>query len=66
MLVNIQEAAEILHVSPSHVRRMIACGRFPFYQIGPRIIRLDLDEIRAAVRLQRGKAQTGARAGGSR
>jgi len=64
MLVTIRRAAEILHVSPSHVHRMITCGRFPFYQIGPRIIRLDLEEICAAVRLQRGKTQASARAGG--
>jgi excisionase family DNA binding protein len=50
MLVSIKEAANCLSLSPSHIRKMIAGGRFPSYRMGSRIIRVDPDEIRAATR----------------
>ena len=45
-LVSVKKAASVLNVSPSHVRKMILRGKFPFYRVGNRIIRVDLDEIR--------------------
>jgi excisionase family DNA binding protein len=50
MLVSIQEAAKALKVSDRHVRRMIAEGKYPFYRIGNRAVRLDLEEIKSASR----------------
>ncbi|MGH7825370.1 MAG: excisionase family DNA-binding protein [Candidatus Binatia bacterium] len=50
MLVSIREAAKALSVSDRHVRRMIAEGKFPFYRVGDRAVRLDLDEIKSASR----------------
>ena len=50
MLVSIQEAAKELKVSDRHVRRMIAEGKYPFYRIGDRAVRLDLEEIKSASR----------------
>ena len=48
MLVSVQEAAKALKVSDRHVRRMIAERKYPFYRIGDRAVRLDLDEIKSA------------------
>jgi excisionase family DNA binding protein len=53
MLVSIRETAEALNVSHRHVRRMIDAGRVPFYLVGERAIRLDLDEVKAAIRSRR-------------
>lgn len=47
MLVRINKAAKTLDVSASHIRKMIARGRYPSYRIGNRIIRVDPEEIRA-------------------
>jgi excisionase family DNA binding protein len=50
MLVTIPEVAKELKVSDRHVRRMIAEGKFPFYRIGDRAVRLDLEEIKSTSR----------------
>ena len=55
MLLTIQETAKVLKVTDRHVRRMIATGKYPFYRVGNRAVRLDLDEIKAA---NRGKVNT--------
>jgi excisionase family DNA binding protein len=54
MILQIPELAEELRISPRQVRRMINAGAFPFYKVGKRAIRLDLNEVKAAIRLQRG------------
>ena len=50
-LVSIQEAAQALGVSPDTVRRRIKAGRWPYYPLGPKAIRLDVDEIKSLGRL---------------
>jgi len=50
MLISIQEAAKALKVSDRHIRRMIHEGKYPFYRIGNRAVRLDLEEIKSASR----------------
>jgi excisionase family DNA binding protein len=47
---NQNEAAEYLGVSTRTVRSMIADGRLRGYRNGPRMIRLDLNEIDASMR----------------
>lgn len=47
MLLTIEETAEELKVSDRHVRRMISLHRWPHYRLGPKTIRLDLQEILA-------------------
>lgn len=42
---SIDEAAEHLDVHPRTIRRMIAEGRLTGYRLGPRIIRVDLNEV---------------------
>jgi len=56
MLVSIKTAAVLLELSPSHIRRMIARGRFPFYRMGNRILRVDPDEIKSTNRVSQKKA----------
>ncbi|MDS1115611.1 helix-turn-helix domain-containing protein [Gordonia westfalica] len=46
---NQNEAAEYLGVSTRTVRQMIADGRLRGYRNGPRMIRLDLNEIDASM-----------------
>lgn len=49
-IVTIREAAKALKVSDRHIRRMMILRKFPFYRIGSRAVRLDLDEILAATK----------------
>lgn len=43
------EAAEYLGVTTRTIRQMIADGRLTGYRLNPRFIRVDLDEIDAAM-----------------
>lgn len=49
-LVNLQDAAERAGVHPKTVRRWISEGRITGYRIGPRFIRVDLDELAAMLK----------------
>jgi excisionase family DNA binding protein len=60
MLVMIPEVAKELKVSDRHVRRMIAEGKYPFYRIGNKAVRLDLEEIKSASRALAVKSPGGA------
>lgn len=46
MLCSILDTARALKLSERHCRRMISEKRWPFYRLGKRIIRLDLQEIK--------------------
>jgi excisionase family DNA binding protein len=46
-LDNITGAAEYAGVCPKTIRRWIADGRITGYRMGPRLIRVDLDELAA-------------------
>jgi excisionase family DNA binding protein len=46
----IAEAAEYLGVTDRTIRQMIADGRLTGYRSGTRLVRLDLDEIDAAMK----------------
>lgn len=46
----INQTAEYLGVTDRTVRQMIADGRLTAYRNGPRIVRLDLAEVDAAMR----------------
>ena len=43
--ISMQEAAEIYGVNPRTIRRYIADGRITAYRVGPRVIRLDADQV---------------------
>lgn len=43
--ISIAEAAETYDVSRTTIRRYIAAGRLAAYRIGPRMIRLDADQV---------------------
>lgn len=43
------QAAEYLGITPRTIREMIADGRLTAYRLGTRVVRLDLDEIDAAM-----------------
>jgi excisionase family DNA binding protein len=43
--ITMQEAAEIYGVCPSTIRRYITAGLITAYRVGPRVIRLDADEL---------------------
>lgn len=47
--VSIAQAAEYLGVHWNTIRRWIAAGRLTGYSAGPRLIRVDLDELDALV-----------------
>ncbi|MGV7697853.1 excisionase family DNA-binding protein [Mycobacterium kansasii] len=44
------EAADYLSVTPRCIRQMIADGRLTGYRSGTRLVRVDLNEIDAAMR----------------
>lgn len=48
--VSIAEAAEYLGVSPKTIRRYIAAGRLTGYRTGPRLIRVDRNDLDAMLR----------------
>jgi excisionase family DNA binding protein len=47
--VTIQEAADYLQVTDRTIRQMIADGRLTGYRAGHRLVRIDLNEIDAAM-----------------
>ncbi len=49
--VPIATAAAFYGVSPKTVRRRIADGTIPAHRLGPRLIRVDLADVEAALRL---------------
>jgi excisionase family DNA binding protein len=54
--VSITEAADYLGVTTRTIRQMIADGRLTGYRNGPRLIRLDRNEIDAAMQPVGGSA----------
>lgn len=44
--LSLQEAADTYGVSTRTLRRYISAGRLTAYRIGPRLIRLDADQVR--------------------
>ena len=48
-MVSIAAAADHYGVSRQTVGRWIASGRITAYRVGPRLIRVDLDEIEAEI-----------------
>ncbi|WP_280491056.1 helix-turn-helix transcriptional regulator [Nocardia asiatica] len=49
-LATIAEAADSINVCTKTIRRLIANGTITGYRLGPRIIRVDLAELDAALR----------------
>ena len=49
-LDSIEHAADYLGVSTKTIRRYIAAGRVAGYRTGPRLIRVDLNELDAMLR----------------
>ena len=47
--VGITEAAEYLGVNPRTIRRYVESGRISGYRVGPRLIKVDLDDIDALI-----------------
>jgi excisionase family DNA binding protein len=47
MHISIQEAADTYGVSDRTIRRYIAAGLLTAHRIGPRLIRLDPEQVRA-------------------
>ena len=43
--ITVAEAAEMFGVAPITIRRYIAAGRLTAYRVGPRLIRLDPDQV---------------------
>lgn len=46
-LLTLSETADALSTSVQTVRRMISRGDLPAYRYGPRLIRIDADDLRA-------------------
>jgi len=52
----VAEAAEYVGVHPITIRAMFADGRLTRYQMGPRVLRVDLNEIDAVMAGQTGQS----------
>ena len=48
-LIGVQELAELLSLPPASVRRYARCGKLPFFKVG-RLLRFDVDEVKAAIK----------------
>jgi excisionase family DNA binding protein len=46
-LTSVAKAAEFADVSPRTIRRWISLGRLPGYRVGPRLLKVSLDDIEA-------------------
>ncbi|MSP41514.1 MAG: DNA-binding protein [Deltaproteobacteria bacterium] len=57
MLCTLKLAAEELDCSHEHIRRQVRTGRWPFYRIGERAIRIDPEEIKALVHVNKNDAR---------
>ena len=51
MLRSITDASTELGCSTEHIRRQIRAGRWPFYKLGKKGTRIDVEEIKALGRL---------------
>jgi excisionase family DNA binding protein len=51
MLATISAGSRELGCSADHIRRMIKRGRWPYYRLGPKAIRIDPEEIKKLGRL---------------
>jgi len=51
MLSTVSQGARELGVSTEHARRMIRAGRWPYYTLGKKATRIDVEEIKALGRL---------------
>lgn len=49
-LESITSAAEYVGTSPRTIRRYVAAGRLTGYRLGPRLVRVDLNELDAMLR----------------
>jgi len=58
MLLNVSQAARELGVSTETVRRNIRAKRWPFYRLGPKTTRVDVEEIRALNGVPEGERDT--------
>lgn len=50
-LVTVAQAARELGVSAEHIRRQFRAGRWPYYSLGKKGTRVDVEEIKALGRL---------------
>jgi len=46
-LASLSDAAQYANVNPRTIRRRVADGSIPGYRLGPRIVRVDLNELDA-------------------
>jgi excisionase family DNA binding protein len=46
---SLDQAAEHLDVSTATIRRMISRGELPAYRLGKRLLRVDMNEVEAAI-----------------
>ena len=49
-LVSIAQASDYADVNPKTIRRWIAAGHLPGYRMGPRLLKVDLNELDAMLR----------------
>lgn len=52
MLLNISQAARELGISYCSLRKMIKRGEVPYFILGPRMIRIDLNELKNLARIK--------------
>jgi excisionase family DNA binding protein len=50
VLISLHEAGELLGVSEKTIRRYVAAGRITGYRLGPRLIRVDRNEVENQLR----------------
>jgi excisionase family DNA binding protein len=47
---SVNDAAEVLGCNPKTIRRYISDGRLTGYRVGPRLVRIDLNEVDSLLR----------------
>ena len=46
MLVTLKEAAQEFKISPRHAKILVTTGKWPAFQLGPRVIRVNIEQIK--------------------
>ena len=61
-LISLAEAAKYADVGSRTIRRYIATGRLRAYKVGPRLVKVDIDDLDALLRPIPARAAVGGRA----
>ena len=64
MLVDLKDATREFRISTRYAKKLVSTGRWPAFQLGPRIIRVDPDQIKKLTAINGGQLKCPKLSGG--